>query len=246
MSRPRFFSPFDPTARQVLIEDPDEFEHFARVLRLKNGAEVELVNGRGALMTGVVAQVNRSSALILRRDLSDTPCSQGVRLTIACAIPKRAKFELIIEKCTELGVARIIPLLSARTEVIADPRRNEKKAGRFARVVINAAKQARLVHFPVITEQMPFSKALELLACEKVKIFVPWLEGERIPVAKAWAEARGLREAAFFIGPEGDFTPQEVRMAVEAGAVPVSLGASVLKVDTAAIAVAAFARFRGL
>ncbi len=246
MATPRFFSSFENDDQKILLDDPDEFQHLSRVLRLRKGDEVELVNGKGALATGVVDQLGVTSAVIACRDIQVVPPVDMLRLTIACAIPKRAKFESIIEKCTELGVTRIIPLLSERTEVVADLRRNEKKADRFARVVINAAKQAKILHFPAVSEPLSFSMALHLLIRQHVKILIPWLEGERIPVARALAGIGACREVAFFIGPEGDFTSKEIRMAVDAGAVPVSLGDTVLKVDTAAIAVSAFARLSSL
>ena len=110
MATPRFFSSFEETDQKILLEDPDEFQHFARVLRLKRGDAVELVNGHGALVTGVVDQIGSSSAVITCREILVIPPADTTRLTIACAIPKRAKFESIIEKCTELGVTRIIPL----------------------------------------------------------------------------------------------------------------------------------------
>ena len=111
------------------------------------------------------------------------------------------------------------------------------------RVVVNAAKQCGRLWFPEMMPPVPFIEALAMVSGAGKAVFFPWLEGERASLATAFAAHRGSGELAFFIGPEGDFTPQEAALAAGAGAVAVSLGDNVLKVDTAAIAVAAFAVF---
>jgi 16S rRNA (uracil1498-N3)-methyltransferase len=241
MSRDRFFYPFRREETRIILDDADEFSHLARVLRLKPGDVVELVNGQGGLAAGLVREVGRSSALIAIDRIAETPHRTGPQLTIACAIPKKAKFETIVEKCTELGVDRIIPLLTSRTEVDPHGERVGNKQARYARVVVNAAKQCGRLWFPEMMPPVPFGEALGMVSGADRAVFFPWLEGERVSLARAFAARREAAEVVFFIGPEGDFTPQEAACALRAGAVAVTLGDNVLKVDTAAIAVAAFA-----
>ena len=237
----RFFTPFQDTDKKIIVKDPDEFQHLAAVLRLKVGDPLEIVNGRGWLACGIIEEISRSSAVISVREMSFVPRAPGPVLTLACAIPKKAKFETVIEKCTELGVDRIVPLITERTAFSLDGERAEKRAVRFFRVVVNAAKQCKRLWFPEIRAALPFETAIQELAVPEAVLFIPWLEGERMPLSQALAAKAGMKHAIFFIGPEGDFTPDEVKLAMDAGAVPVSLGKNVLKVDTAAIAVVACA-----
>lgn len=242
----RFFTPFQKTDIKVILEDGDEFRHLSKVLRLKKGDDVELINGQGGLVCGIVEEIRKASAVIVLHKTSFVPQYTGVKITLACAIPKRAKFETIIEKCTELGVDRIVPLITERTEFLLDGERADKKIERFERVAMNAAKQCKRLWFPEINAPVLFITALKGLATPYAGLFISWLEGERISLGKALAQKAGMKEFVFFIGPEGDFTAEEVRLALKAGALPVSLGETVLKVDTAAMAVVAFARMNSL
>ena len=237
----RFYTSFQTTDQNIILKDADEFQHLTKVLRLRKGDDVELINGRVALAKGVVNEVGKTTVNIALHDISFAPLSTHVTITLACAIPKKSKFETIIEKCTELGVDRIVPLITERTEFIGDEDRSEKKRERFERVAVNAAKQCKRLWFPEIFAPVPFTQALTELSRPDTGIFIPWLEGDRITLMKALASREQAKEWIFFIGPEGDFTPDEVQMALKVGALPVSLGQNVLKVDTAAMAVIAYA-----
>jgi 16S rRNA (uracil1498-N3)-methyltransferase len=242
----RFFTLFQKTDQKVILEDGDEFQHLSKVLRLKKGDDVELINGQGGLAKGFVEEIRKTSAVIALHEMSFVLQPAAVRITLACAIPKRAKFETIIEKCSELGVDRIVPLITERTEFLIDGERADKKAERFARVMMNAAKQCKRLWFPEISAPVPFIAAVKELSHPDAGLFIPWLEGDRISLDQALAQKAGMKEFVFFIGPEGDFTADEVGLALKAGALPVSLGETVLKVDTAAMAVVAFARLKSL
>ena len=164
--------------------------------------------------------------------------SRNVRVILACAIPKKAKFEFIVEKCTELGVDEIIPMCTKRTEFRGDDERVGKKANRYKTVAVNAAKQSKRSTIPTIHPVTKFDEVLSNFPPNTVS-FIPCL----IPDAKNLIETFKIntetQNVIFFIGPEGDFTPDEIAKAIKAGCVPVSLGATVLKVDTASICVVA-------
>ncbi len=238
MAKHRFFCPFGHEEREVMLCDPDELQHLSKVLRLKVGDQVELINGCGGMASGCLKDIARSAACIIINEASFTSKSDPLKVTLACAIPKKAKFETIIEKCTELGVDRIIPLITERTEVDLTHDRIGKKSERYERVALNAAKQSRRLWFPQIDAPMDFNEAIKTLSSTRAKLLIPWLEGKRLPLMEAMADSPD-GEVVFLIGPEGDFTKAEVDMAIDLGAIPVTLGINVLKVDTAAIAVAA-------
>jgi 16S rRNA (uracil1498-N3)-methyltransferase len=237
----RFYCPnTDFSPQKITISDSTEIHHLKNVLRMKRGEELVIFNGQGEEVRGVIEKMTDTSAEITvlsrRRDKGGK-----TRVILACAIPKKAKFEFIIEKATELGVDEIIPMQTARTEVVVKGERKERKSARYQAVAVNAAKQSGRSVIPDVAEVTLFKDVIAGCGKDTAKL-IPCLIGERKPLRQALDQFRPAREIMFLIGPEGDFTPQEVGAALKAGFVPVSLGETVLKVDTAAITVVACAR----
>ncbi len=225
----------------VSLLDPGEIHHLKNVLRLKRGAPLILFNGKGQEATGTIAHIRRHSVDIRIGSLTHAP-PRTLCLTLACAVPKRSKFELIVEKCTELGVDEIIPMITRRTQIRCPQERVHKKLERYHKVAVNAAKQAQRPTVPHIRGVTAFSEVLlniqktdqAFLAHlgEKQKCMSDYFSGKPVPSGRI----------IFLIGPEGDFTPDEIREASRAGCRPVSLGQTVLRVETAAMAVVASMR----
>ncbi len=236
MSNHYFFCPFDQGALEAVICDPDEVQHLSKVLRLKIGDPVALINGQGGYAQGHLSNTTPTTARIILENVSFVADTATFKVTLACAIPKKAKFETIIEKCTELGVHRIIPMITHRTEIDLKEDQAHKKMERFTRVIVNAAKQSGRLWFPKLEPLTHFDQAIKAACRPGVQVLIPWLEGERVLLSEILLNPAS-NEFIVFIGPEGDFTQNEVDQAVNLGAVPVSLGPNVLKVDTAAIAV---------
>ncbi|NLE65095.1 MAG: 16S rRNA (uracil(1498)-N(3))-methyltransferase [Elusimicrobia bacterium] len=231
----------DPSALVLKVTDPDEVHHIRDVLRLKPGAELEVVDGKGALVRASVGEADRSSLTL--KVLGRTSFTPGVmEVCLACAVPKRAKFETILEKATELGVDAIIPMITDRTEV--RPRAEGSYAARWERVIVSAGKQSKRLFFPKLYPVMSFPDVLACPASGEGQVLIPWLEGERVPLKKAVDGISG-EKVLVLIGPEGDFTPEEAASAIAKGAIPVSLGEAVLRVDTAALAVLSVLKMTG-
>ena len=163
------------------------------------------------------------------------------KIILACAPPKKGKFEFIIEKCTELGVDEIIPLKTKRTEVIFREDRMRVKLSRFEAVAVNAAKQSKRTKVPHIYPMTSLPQVLQTLDPDGVHLF-PSLHNHPKHIADVLLKADKQKSVTMFIGPEGDFTPDELDLAIKHGCVPVSLGDTVLKVETAAIAAVAFSQ----
>ncbi len=238
----RFFEPTLVLGQEhISIQDEEEFHHLVHVLRLKPHDTFELGNGQG--LVAKIEVLGISSHSLEGKVISSVSFPlPGRKVILACAIPKKAKFETIIEKATELGIDEIIPLVTQRTEAAGKPAEWEKKNERFIKTAIEAMKQCRRPWLPVIKPMMRFERALETLgSIPEASMFIPWLEGERKPLLEALKTA-SAKNTVFFIGPEGDFTPDEVKLAKTKGALPVSLGENVLKVDTAAFYVTILAR----
>jgi len=222
----------------VAITDRDEIHHMQHVLRLKKGDPVCIFNGSGEEAMGNILKLRNAQIDVKLKSLSKITHNRKAPITLACAIPKNAKFEFIIEKCTELGVDEIIPLKTKRTEVILNKERSEKKTIRYQKKAINAAKQCKRTTVPVIHPVSNFTEIVQSLSNHDIA-FIPCLTGNRKNLDQVLKIKKNHKKIIFFIGPEGDFTPQELSLAMDAGCIPVSLGPYTLKVDTAAISVIA-------
>ena len=237
----RFFFPqSNLNARQISINDPSEIHHMCDVLRLKEGDKVTIFDGSGKEAVGTILHSKENAITVTINSRRDCKPSKQVRLILACAIPKKTKFEFIIEKCTELGVDEIIPLCTKRTEFRWDEESIQKKAVRYKTVAIDAAKQSKRSVIPRIRPITKFQDMLSSLDKETAG-FIPCLIADAKNLISAFKISPAVKNVIFFIGPEGDFTPDEIEQATQAGCIPVSLGSTVLKVDTAAICSVALA-----
>ncbi|MEW5894136.1 MAG: RsmE family RNA methyltransferase [Candidatus Omnitrophota bacterium] len=229
----------DLTSDRISIIDFDEIHHFCHVLHGKTNDKIMVFNNNGEEAQGRILEIKKDNILveILSRQPSHDEADKTY-LILGCAIPKKTKFEWIIEKSTELGVDEIIPLNTERTEFRYSQERADKKSQRYRTVAINAGKQSRRRKLPCIREITPFKQALSLID-ENTLALIPCLSGKRQPLFGS-IKNNSKKKIFILIGPEGDFSDEEIRMAIEKKAVPISLGETVLKVETAAIAVLSF------
>jgi len=237
----RFYCPnADFSLPKIMINDSTEIHHLKSVLRMKKGVKVEIFNGRGDEILGVIESLNDKGVdvTVVSRQKSQV---RGPKIILACAIPKKAKFEFIIEKATELGVDEIIPMQTARTEVVISGDRKERKNARYQAVAVNAAKQSGRSVMPRVSDITLFKDVIANASENTLKL-IPCLIGERKNLRDALSATQNMKSIIFLIGPEGDFTSQEVELALKNGFLPVSLGETTLKVDTAALVVVAFAK----
>ncbi len=238
----RFYCPdADFSKPSVVITDADEVHHIENVLRLKKGSLIQISNAKSQQAEGIIEQIKAAAIHVHVKKVKQNE-EVRAQITLACAPPKKGKFELIIEKCTELGVDGIIPLKTKRTEVIFKEDRMAGKLSRFEAVAINAAKQSQRTKVPRIYPMTPLLQVLQTLDPKGIHVF-PSLHHHPKHIADVFLKADAYKPVTIFIGPEGDFTPDEVELAVRHGCVPVSLGDTVLKVETAAIAAVALVKF---
>ncbi len=229
MSERRFYCP-ELSVGQVRLTD-EEAHHAHHVIRLRAGDAVRLFDGRGNQADARVHAVDRHGVEVTvdrveppRRDERPLP------VTLAVAMPKGARQDTLIEKCTELGVEALWPVLTARTVVRPRPGRHEH----WRRVGIAAAKQAGRAYLPAILSPMPFEELASSLHRFDLALF-----GNAGPEAEpllSHLESRPPgRRYLMAIGPEGGFTSEEQAALVDAGAVPVRLGRWTLRTETAAV-----------
>lgn len=229
----------DLSLEMITVNDKAEIHHLRDVLRMNPSDNIRIFNGNGEESDGEIIHITKKKArikILNRRKIHHD--AGNPYIVLACAIPKKDKFEWIIEKAAELGVMEIFPLKTARTEFHIKADRARKKNERYKTVAINAAKQCRRLIVPKIHPMTSFEEIFDRLDND-TKIFIPCLIEKR-QTLKSALHITAPQKMAFLIGPEGDFTEKEVRLAIEKGAVPVSLGETVLRVETAAISAIAF------
>jgi len=237
----RFYCPnIDLSKRIVQITEKNELHHIKDVLRLRKDANVVIFDGKSVEANTKIVSIGPICANL--EILSFKEHKQKIpAIILACAIPKKTTFELIIEKATELGVDEIIPLKTQRTEVcFKDSNKRNDKILRFEKIAINAAKQSQRVTIPKIHPITDFSSALKNLI-NSSNVIIPSLIGERKNLLTALKEIKTPKRVSFLIGPEGDFTEEEYHQAHSAGCVAVTLCDTILKVETAALSVLACA-----
>ena len=237
----RFYCPdADFSKSSVIIRDPHEIHHIKDVLRLKKGALVQIFNVKSEQADTVIEEVEESAVYVRVQNVKQGEAQP--QIILVCAPPKKGKFEFIIEKCTELGVDAIIPLKTKRTEVDFKEDKWPGKLKRFEAVAVNAAKQSKRLKVPQIYPMTSLPQLLKTLDPNGINLF-PSLHDHPQHMADVLLKADKQKPVTIFIGPEGDFTPDEVALSLKHGCVPVSLGDTVLKVETAAIACVALVKF---
>ncbi|RPD44615.1 16S rRNA (uracil(1498)-N(3))-methyltransferase [Hymenobacter sediminis] len=204
----------------------DESKHAVRVLRLGANDEVVLVNGRGSVYQAVVeAPDAKRCRLRILQEQQVPPRPYQVHVAVA-PTKNLDRMEWLVEKAVEIGVDTMTFLRCARSE------RRELKLDRLEKIAISALKQSGQAWLPQLTELTDFARFLPTITPETT--FIAHLEdGERTPLSQVAALGASC---CILIGPEGDFTPQEIEAAFACGIRPVTLGTSRLRTETAALA----------
>ncbi len=224
-----------PGLRPGAVElDAAETRHALRSRRVRPGERVALFDGCGRVGWGATqssaAGGRRAAALVVQVERVDRRPRAGRELTLVVAACKGPRLDMLVEKCTELGVARLVFAEFAHSVV----RLRAEQAEGLRRTAIEACKQCRRAWLPEI-ELGP--GVVEAAARATGPLFVAEAAAHATALGAALAKARG--SATVVVGPEGGLTPQELGRIVEAGGRPAHLGNHILRVETAAIAVAA-------
>ena len=211
---------------------PADAARHLKVLRPKDGEEIELFDGRGKW------RVYEFCSSALRAASQTFQASRTSRtLTLFACVTKGSRWDWTVEKATELGVTRIVPVISERTIVRIPKGERAAKRERWMRIAEDAARQSDAKWLPEICEAVDFKDALSLV--KETTCFIGALTNPPPrPLAKAVEDFRretgDLKGVSAFIGPEGDFTPEELAALMEI-AIPTSFGPTILRAETAAI-----------
>ncbi len=237
----RFF--FDPSQRlgnEVLLSE-EESRHIVRVLRLDTGCSVGLLDGHGRLFSGEIVELGkqvRVAGMVEQEVFQES----GPELHVGMGLLKGRKMELLVQKCTELGVASFEPFFSSRCQGrIADDSQAGKKQERWQRIAEEACKQCgRLKRM-----SLPLIKAYSDILGEKndkeLKLLF-WEEEKKLNF-KQFSDFSGFQKISLLLGPEGGFSGEEVEQAKQSGYQVVSMGPRILRAETACIVAVSIAQF---
>jgi 16S rRNA (uracil1498-N3)-methyltransferase len=232
MELPYFFQPEGGIGQKVLLDETNT-RHALQVLRMQPGNSMQLTNGLGTLWTGVIEEAAKKKCVVNITGEVFHPRVQVRKSAMAISPVKNAsRFEWFLEKATELGIAEIFPLICHRTE------RTHMRADRLQQICISAMLQSRQVWLPVLHDAMPLAVFLKEKGVAYHHRWVAHCESyEKHLLAKALQP--GMHDSLLLIGPEGDFTPDEIFEATNGGYIGVSLGNTRLRTETAGVVGAA-------
>ncbi len=221
----------------VIITGQD-VNHIKNVLRMKQGEELAVSNGQdGREYRCGILRMEEDRILcelrFIKEDNVELPC----RIYLFQGLPKGDKMELIIQKAVELGVYSVIPLAAKRCVVKLDEKKAASRILRWQGISESAAKQSRRAIVPEVTKVLDFSSAVKSASRMAVKLIPYELAEDMTRTRQILGRLEPGQDVAVFIGPEGGFTEEEVRLASENGIEPVTLGKRILRTETAGLTV---------
>ena len=234
----RFYLPPERCAGTTLQLDEREAHHALHVLRVKRGEPVTVLDGNGREFLCEMAEASREAMTLRVKQINSVPPA-SCQITLLQAVPKGKIIESIIQKAVELGTHRVVPLLTERVVTHLDGEERENKREKWQLAAIEAIKQCGSAWLPEI--EMPMMLEQFLARKEKFDLsLVGSLQTDRRHPRKYFQEfqtkhGRLPQRVAVWIGPEGDFTLDELKIIQASGALPISLGRLTLRVETAAI-----------
>lgn len=229
---PLFFHDGILTAGAELDLQDDTAKHVAQVLRMQQGDAIDLTDGKGTHAHAVVSKVQKKQCAVMVHDVHMHQRKQ-VPLHLGVAFTKNSsRNEWILEKVTELGVTTIVPLQATRSE------REKFRYDRWHNILVAAIIQSQQYFLPQLMEITPLDKLEPIFAGTEQKLVAHCMDGIiRQPISAAM---RKDKETLLLIGPEGDFTDEEVNMLSSEGYMGISMGSNRLRTETAAVTACAY------
>ena len=220
----QFYAP-DIEENPILPES--DSQHCVRVLRMKAGDMIEIIDGKGCRYECKILDAHQKRTRVEIINKQNIPLSWSNNITIAVAPTKHLdRMEWLVEKLTEIGVNQIIPLLCRYSE------RKEIKTERLEKIAISAMKQSLKTVLPTIEPMTNIKKVIS--ECNATQKFIAYCD-QSIPRLLFSKEYVADKDTIILIGPEGDFSQDEIKYALENGFKPISLGDNRLRTETAAL-----------
>jgi len=212
-----------------------EAKHIAKVLRMGPGEHIALLDKAGKRFQALIEKADRHQVLVTLERPLPAPASSPVHITLCQALLKSHAMDLVVEKTSELGVDRVLPYLAERTVVKVDPDKGHDKGRRWQEIAQSAAKQSDRPKPAEIRPLCTFKELLALLREESALKILLWEQEATRSLRDLLRSSSPASRVVAMVGPEGGFTEREVKEAGEAGFASLSLGARILRAETASI-----------
>ena len=234
MALPFFYiSNYNPSQKEILL-DEDTSRHIVQVLRMREGEKLNLTDGKGNLLTTEIIDDNKKHCLVKVID-SRLTTHDSRKITIAISLLKNSnRFEWFLEKATEIGINEIIPLICERTE------KQKFRYDRMKGICTSAMLQSQQVWLPILHEPRPFNHLTIEQFKQSQKFIAHCIEKKKRNLSDLVNDS--LPSQIILIGPEGDFTPDEIQLALQNHFIAVSLGETRLRAETAGVVAATILR----
>jgi 16S rRNA (uracil1498-N3)-methyltransferase len=233
MPLPFFYTEPVAAAQNIVVLNEENSKHAVQVLRMQNGEQLKLTDGLGNLYTAEISDAHKKKCTvnILERSFEDAPAT---KVSIAVSpVKNNSRFEWFLEKATEMGVTEIIPLLCSRTE------KQHFRYDRMNGILISALLQSQQVWLPKLHEPVKYEKYLQSLENKAGQKFIAHCEeDQKTSLRDLLSTNQPINQSTILIGPEGDFTKEEIALALRNNFVPVALGDTRLRTETAALVAA--------
>ena len=234
----RFYLPPEQSQGDTLFLTGAEAHHGLRVLRLRRKDKVTVLNGAGTEFLCEVEASDRDKIKLAMLQQHQAP-QPACRITLLVGIPKGKIIENIVQKATELSASRIVPLVTERVVIKLDEREASRKAAKWQQIAIEALKQSGAPWLPQVETPQTPGQFLERKEHSELSLVASLQPGSKHPreyfEAFRAAHNRPPQSLSIWVGPEGDLTASEVETICAGGALPITLGSLVLRVETAAV-----------
>jgi 16S rRNA (uracil1498-N3)-methyltransferase len=228
MALPFFYAEDIKTGFTQFVLNEDTSKHVAQVLRMQIGEQLQLTDGKGNLFTAEIAEDNRKKCVVEILSCSNQPKAEK-KITIAISLVKNStRFEWFLEKATEIGVSEIIPLLCSRTE------KQHFRHDRMKNILISAMLQSQQTWLPKLHEPIKYTSFINLPDNNKKFIAHCEVDEQRVELSNY----HPFMNTTILIGPEGDFSMEEIKLALQNNFIPVTLGNTRLRTETAGVVAA--------
>lgn len=232
MALPFFYTGDLDASSTTIVLNEETSKHVVQVLRMKTGEEINLTDGKGNLLTAEITDAHKRNCAVRVKAAGFTP-KVGRKVSIAISLVKNpSRFEWFLEKATEIGVTEIIPLLCERTE------RQHFRYDRMNGILVSAMLQSQQTWLPLLHEPVKYDEYIRKKEAseDSIKFIAHCIDEGRQSLSNL--QINSSPDCVILIGPEGDFTPNEIESALQNQFIPVTLGETRLRTETAGVAAA--------
>lgn len=230
----KFFVDSENVQENRIIITGDDVNHITKVLRLRKGEKIQISDGRGREYICLIEETGKKEIISIIEEVFDNCTESTLNITLFQGLPKSQKMEFIIQKCVEIGVKAVQPVITERVVVKTDNRDLSGKLERWQRISEEAAKQSDRGIIPKVLPPITFKEALEQLKAMDLAV-VPYERENSLGLRDALSHSNNPTDIGILIGPEGGFEEYEIEQCSGRGVKSVTLGPRILRTETAGI-----------